>query len=164
MYQPKVRHVLSPILPDATGGLEAKMWPLFVAIGAFWALGDPPEQYRVRFGAFLRDRISLNPLYADIYALADQLLTDLTAELGRDAALKQLFTNKDHRVVAALSVSQLSPETGLEFVQVYVVNEFIALRVALGGFADFGGVNYCGYFGGANVPGQPVPYRGSVIP
>jgi hypothetical protein len=38
-------------------------------------------------------------------------------------------------------------------------NEFVAFRLAVGGFAAFGATNYRGFFGGANIAGQPVPYR-----
>jgi hypothetical protein len=163
LYQPKVRHVLSPRVPDADGAIDAKMWPLFLAVGTFWKLSDNSDQYRERFRAFLSDRVSINPLYADFYDLAARLLEQMSSEHGREAAITKLLTSRERKVPPALAPAQLSPETELEFVQVYVVNEFIALRVALGGFADFGGVNYCGFFGGANIADEPIPYRPAVL-
>ena len=68
-------------------------------------------------------------------------------------AYEQLFTQKPRSAPAA------PPQTEMEFVQQYVANEFIGLRLALGSFKSFGAINYCGYFGGANIVGQPVPYR-----
>jgi hypothetical protein len=163
MYQPRVQNILSPRVPDADGVIDVEIWPLFLAIGEYWKLSDTPDQYRTRFNAFISDRVSINPLYADFYSLAARMLREMSSDVGREVALNTFFTNKDRRVLSALSPSQLTPETELEFVQLYVVNEFIALRIALDGFINFGGINYCGYFGGANMAGQSVPYRTAVV-
>ena len=129
------------------------MWRLFAAIGAFWKLDADPDPYRIRLQAFMTNRINLNPVYREFYAVAKRVIDRLLAEHGSPKGYEILFTNKPRRPPAG------PPETELEFVQAYVVNEFIALRLALGGFKAFGAVNYCGYFGGANITDQPVPYR-----
>ena len=118
----------------------------------FWQLTDQPEEYRTRLPAFMANRISLDPKYQDYYALAKRVIDGLIAEKGERLAYEFLFTSKPRSAPAP-------PTTELEYVQYYVANEFIAYRLALGGFATFGATNYRGFFGGANIPGKPAPYR-----
>jgi hypothetical protein len=154
MYQSRARHPLSSLAPSEPQGVEDAMWHLFVAVGEFWKLGDDPAGYRERFKTFMDNRISLNPIYEGLYAAAKRMIDDLTAELGSPgSAYEAILTRKDRKLPSG------PPESELEFIQVYVANEFIALRLALGGFLAFGALNYCGYFGGGNIPGQPAPYR-----
>jgi hypothetical protein len=153
MYQAKVENPLSHLAPPVPDDVEEAMWGLFVAIGDFWKLGDKPEPFRLRFRAFMANRISLNPLYRDFYATAKALIDELGPGGNKTSAYQKLFTQKGRMVPAP------PPETKLEFIQHYVANEFVALRLALGSFKAFGAVNYCGYFGGANIADQPVPYR-----
>ncbi len=54
---------------------------------------------------------------------------------------------------------QTPPVTPFQLTRQYVSNELIALQLSLGGFLRWGAINYPGYFGGANVPGMPAPYR-----
>jgi hypothetical protein len=128
------------------------MWDLFVAIGDFWQLRDDSSPYKLRLQSFMANRIAFNPLYSEFYAVAARVLSELIAAHGAKSAYEQFFTQKPRTSVNA------PPETELEFVQQYVANEFIALRLALGGFKAFGAINYRGYFGGANISGQPVPF------
>jgi hypothetical protein len=153
MYQIRAKHPFSPLAPSEPQAVEDAMWELFKAVGDFWQLGDDPNGYRERFKTFMDNRISLNPLYNDFYAATKKHIDELAGPNGRAHAYEVLFTKKDRKLPAGPPVSEL------DFIQVYVANEFIALRLALGGFLAFGAVNYCGYFGGANIPGQPVPYR-----
>jgi len=153
MYQNRASHALdqgSPKIPDDV--VEA-MWGIFVAIGDFWVLGDDPEPYRLRFQAFLTNRIALNPIYSNLYAAALRLVRELVKAHGKAKGYELLFTQKPRSGPVG------PPQTELEFIQLYVTNEFISLRLALGSFKSFGAVNYCGYFGGANIEGQPTPYR-----
>lgn len=130
------------------------MWDLFEAIGDFWKTGDDSAPYKQRFRTFMRNRIALNPLYEGFYAAAKTLIDELIAQHDdKSAAYRDLFTEKDRRSPAA------PPETMRDFIQTYVVNEFIAFRLAVGSFKTFGALNYCGYFGGANVKSEPAPYR-----
>lgn len=153
MYQQRTRHPLSPLVPIESTEVEDAMWELFVAVGTFWRLTDDPAGYRGRFKTFMENRISLNPLYTTFYAAAKKLIDELAASQGVAGAYATVFASKDRRTPTG------TPESELEFIQYYVANEFVALRLALGGFKDFGALNYCGYFGGANIPGAPVPYR-----
>ncbi len=159
MYQAKARHPLSPVDPTGTAELEQSLWPLLVAIGRFWKLTDDAQEYRSVFRTFLDNRIALNPLYPEFYRHTVAYIDELTQQHGEEKAYELLFTVKDHRVPAQLAATQVTPTTEVDFVQTYVVNELIQFRVAFGGFKEFGALNYCGYFGGANIDGQPVPYR-----
>lgn len=153
MYQRRANNPFSALVVEEHEGVQQAMWALFVAIGDYWNLGDDPDSYRGRFTTFMENRISLNPLYREFYAGAKSLLDRLIADHGAARAYEIVFTQRDRKQPLAV------PETELEFIQLYVADEFIALRLALGGFKAFGATNYCGYFGGANIPGQPVPYR-----
>jgi len=153
MYQAREKHPLSATLPAEDDEVGLAMWELFVAIGDFWQLGDDPKPYRQLFESFMSNRIVLNPLYQDYYSKANQLIAKLASEGTKQKAYETIFTKKDRTPPPG------PPANELELVQRNVANEFVALRLALGGFLSFGALNYCGYFGGANVPGQPVPYR-----
>jgi hypothetical protein len=152
MYQARVSNVLIPSESTVSAEVDEAMWKLFVAIGEFWNLEDDPGPYRLRLRAFMANRISINPIYRDFYIVAKTVIDKLISEYGAKA-YEQLFTQKPRSAPAA------PPQTEMEFVQQYVANEFIGLRLALGSFKTFGAINYCGYFGGANIAGQPVPYR-----
>lgn len=152
MYQARVNNVLVPSESIISTDVDDALWKLFVAIGDFWSLGDNPEPYRLRVRAFMANRIRINPMYRDFYVVAKTVIEELKAQYGA-AAYEQLFTQKPRIAPTA------PPQTQLEFVQQYVANEFIGFRLALGSFRAFGAINYCGYFGGANIARQPVPYR-----
>lgn len=152
MYRAKVVH---PFAQDATADempLDA-LWSLFVAIGDHWSLGDDAERYRLRFESFIENRIALNPLYSQTYRDAGAFIDGMVAGLGHAAAFEKIFTEKPR-----ISPNG-TPTTPLETVQRFVVNEFITLRLALGSFKAFGALNYPGYPAGANIEGQPIPYR-----
>ena len=152
MYQARVRHLLSPISVETSSDFDEAMWELFSAIGRFWKLTDDPGAYKLRLHSFMRNRIDFNPLYRDFYIVAKRVVESLVSKHGSAKGYEILFTQKS-------GLWGAPPETEIEFVQQYVVNELIGLRLALGGFKDFGAVNYCGYFGGPNIEGEPPPYR-----
>lgn len=153
MYQTKAVHPLSPPPGSLPPAVRNTLWSLFVAIGDHWALADDAAAYELRFLTFLQNRIDIDPLYAGYYRDGATLLDDLVAAHGAQRAYDKLFADKPRIAPAGL------PATPLEALQRFVANEFIALRLALGGFKTFGAINYCGYFGGANIAGEPVPYR-----
>jgi len=125
------------------------MWDLFVWIGEFWQLNENTAGYPLRLRAFMANRISLHPEYSGYYAVAARYITGQIAQHGRDEAYKQIFMTEH-------------PPGGSELEAVKKVSdEFVDLRLALGGFLAFGALNYRGYFGGANLPDEPVPYRTS---
>jgi hypothetical protein len=153
VYQSKAQHPLSDKqypLPDSVGDA---MWELFVAIGKHWGTVTEPGPYRSRLESFMENRIALMPLYADYYAIARRVIDDLLKKHGgvATAAYEELFTSKE--------AAKQPPTTPLALTRQAVANEFVSLHVALGGFQTYGAQNVPGYFGGANVPGRPAPYR-----
>lgn len=153
MYQKRVRDALSPLTATAPDPVDSAMWALFLAIGEFWKLEDDTAGYRLRLRAFMANRVSLDPRYAGSYDLAARVIADLVTAHGEPKAYEIVFTQKPRGGEGAI------PETDLATVQKHVADEFIAWRLALGGFSTFGATNYRGYFGGANLEDEPVPYR-----
>lgn len=153
MYQARSAHALSPLAPAVSAAPREMIWDLYLAIGIYWRLEDDPASHRLRFQDFLDNRIGLNPLYNSYYETAAKVITDLIAELGREAAYAKIFSEKDRQLRGE------APDSPFDLTQRFVANELVALRLALGGFATFGALNYRGYFGGANIEGEPVPYR-----
>ncbi|MBX5164531.1 MULTISPECIES: hypothetical protein [unclassified Rhizobium] len=153
MYQRRAIHPISRTLEPLSQATVETLWTIFVAIGERWTLGDDPSTYRLRFETFLENRINVSPIYRDYYAKGAVYFDELVSDLGQAAALDRLFGQKPRVVQSGI------PATRLEAIQRFVANEFISLRLALGGFKSFGAINYRGYFGGANIEGEPTPYR-----
>ena len=152
MYDNKVRHPLAPAVPAVEAPVGEAMWNLFVAIGDMWMLTDDPAPYRLRFRTFMENRIALQPLYAGYYLAAANMIADLTAQADAFSAYLLIYFGQNPNNLT------VNP-TLLEAVQQFVAYEFIAFRLSLGSFAEFGAINYRGYIGGANIPGEPAPYR-----
>jgi len=152
MYQASEQHPLSASLPPIGEDVFASMWRMFVQIGKFWNNMDDPAPYKTQLYTFMVNRISLDPTYHHYYILAKQVTDQLIDKLGEDAAYAFLFTDP------SATTASTSP---LALTHRYVSNEFIAWQLALGGFKAWGALNYCGYIGGAYIPGQAVPYRTS---
>jgi hypothetical protein len=152
MYHAKALHPLSDPLPSVPPDVGKALWELFVAVGATWKFPDDPEQYRLRFQAFIQNRLALYPFYASFYQSYTDLINGWIAQAGAEAAYNLLFFgNNPHDL-------QFSPEL-FHLLEQYVVNEHINFRLACGSFKVWGAINYCGYFGGANLKDEPVPYR-----
>jgi hypothetical protein len=163
MYQDRVRNVLSPRTAVLSAEIETAMWNLFVAIGEFWELKENAAGYRLRLRAFMANRISLHPEYERYYELAARviakLIADRKAELiaqGVGEAEAQTQARKDGYEEL---ITKTTGSSELGQVREAVSREFIVWRLALGGFLALGALNYRGYFGGANLPNEPVPYR-----
>jgi len=153
VYQTKAVHPLSAAPGFLASQVQDTLWSLFVAVGDHWTLGDDVSAYRLRFQTFLQNRIDIDPLYTGYYREGAVVLDELIATHGAQQAFDKIFSDKPRIAPAGL------PSTPLESLQRFVANEFIALRLALGGFKTFGALNYCGYFGGANIAEEPTPYR-----
>lgn len=153
MYQASEPHHLSASLPPIREEVFASMWRLFVHIGKFWSNMDAPEPYKTQLYTFMVNRISLDPIYHQYYLLAKEVTDRLIDKLGEDAAYAFLFTDPEAADTASKSALALTRQ--------FVSNEFIAWQLALGGFKAWGALNYCGYIGGAYIPGETVPYRTS---
>jgi hypothetical protein len=153
MYERRAIHPLSKTFKPLPQPTVELLWGVFVAIGEQWSLGDNPSSYRLRFETFLENRINISPIYENYYLDGAEFVSALITELGRTGAYDRLFTQKPRVPQSGI------PATQLEAVQRFVANEFISLRLSLGGFKSFGATNYRGYFGGANIDGEPTPYR-----
>jgi hypothetical protein len=153
MYQPRAIHTLSRALQPLSQATIETLWTIFVAIGDQWSLGDDPSEYRLRFETFLDNRIDVNPIYKNYYVDGASYFEILVSDIGKTSAIDRLFFQKPRVVQSGI------PSTRLEAIQRFVVNEFISLRLALGGFKAFRAMNYRGYFGGANIEGEPPSYR-----
>lgn len=153
MYTAKVVHPQSRAGMGLDIAQTATLWSLFVAIGHHWQLEDDPLPYRLRFLSFLENRMNVDPIYRDTYREGAALIDAMVAEHGESASFETIFFVKGRTSPSGV------PATPLETLQRFVANEFIALRLALGSFRAFGALNYPGYFGGANINGEPVPYR-----
>ncbi|GAA3533677.1 hypothetical protein [Zobellella aerophila] len=151
MYQQQVRHPLTQSLDSLDGETFEAMFELFRQIGIFWRNLDDAEAYRSRLYAFMQNRINLRPIYHQYYQLARQTLDQLIAEQGQEQAYRLLFTDAQ--------ANQPPAETPLAVTRQKVSNEFVTFQLAQGGFRVFGADNYPGFIGGANIPGQPAPYR-----
>ena len=150
MYQSRAVHLLTPLARDEDAGIDEALWTLWEAIGSHWQLNDDPNCYRSRLRTFMDNRINFNPLYQGYYDAAQAVISNLIHQHGRQRAFEILFETKTSSGV---------PQSPLDATKRFVVDEFIAIRLALGGFRSFGATNYCGYFGGANIADEPVPYR-----
>ncbi|HEV7397629.1 MAG TPA: hypothetical protein VGN86_14055 [Pyrinomonadaceae bacterium] len=151
MYQKSSANPLSVDLPPLSGEVFDSMWQIFVHIGKFWQNMDNPEPLKSRLYTFMVNRISLRPIYKDYYVMAAGTMAALISENGEEQAYTILFTDPEG--------IETPPTTPLGVTRQMVANEFIAWQLALGGFKAWSAINYCGYIGGANVPGQPAPYR-----
>jgi hypothetical protein len=151
MYQDRAHHPLSAPGDTVAADVRETMWRLFEQIGKFWGNAADSRPFESRLYSFMANRVALNPLYTQYYATAKTVIDQLVAERGESAAYEYLFTDP--------LLNESPPVSPAALVRQLVSNEFIALQLALGGFLAFGATNYPGYFGGANVPGAPAPYR-----
>jgi hypothetical protein len=153
--QPLAKHPLSGNVPVIETQVFESMWSLFAAICTHWDTFTDPAPYRTQVLNFMLNRIKLNPLYLGYYATAADVLARMRQQHG-DAAYPLLFSDIE-------AGSENPPASPLAVTRQRVSNEFVTLHLALGGFRAFGAVNYCGYIGGPNLPGQPAPYRTGAI-
>lgn len=144
--------VTVPTLPDPR--VRDRLWRLFSAIVRRWSDIDPTTM-KSNWLVFLGNRIRVDASYAGEYAAAAQLLDEMAAAMGEEAAYEKLLTDAQANVAP--------PATPLARARQRVSNEFITLFLALGGFKAYGAVNYLGYIGGANIEGQ-IPYRTASAP
>jgi hypothetical protein len=145
------KHPISTELSTLSNKIFAAMWEIFVHIGKFWQNMEDPTPYKSLLYSFMLNRINRHPIYQEYYVLAEKAMAELIAEKGKDKAYEYLFTDKD--------AANTPPETIIALTRQVVANEFMALQLSLGGFKAFGAKNYCGYIGGAYIPGKPAPYR-----
>lgn len=148
------------LLPSETGELRAEeadgLWALFVAIAAAW--GDPdadPILQKSQWLEFIRVRTLEPPSYLEEYRNALRVLKSLRDRDGDRAMTRLLFDS-------GLSPAEAA-STPLAHLKRYVVDEFIRVWLATGGFRAYGSVNYNGYVSGSRFSVR-LPYRGLAPP
>lgn len=146
-----VKHPLSDSAPEISPELFESMWALFVSIASYWGTMADASLHRTQLLNFMANRIKLDPLYLVYYTTTANVLKELAEKFGA-GAYQELFTN-----VAA--GTEIPPQTPIGIARQRVSNEFISLHLAIGGFKAFGAVNYPGFIGGPNIPGDAPPYR-----
>jgi hypothetical protein len=143
------------LLPSPIGELEPdqieRLWSVFVAISDAW--GDrhtDVKAQRSQWLEFLQLRTRQAPSYLEEYRNAVRVIDALEAAHPGQAMKTALF--------ASGVKPEDAPTTSLAHFKRYVVDEFIRVWLATGGFRSFGGGNYNGYISGSRFAVQP-PYR-----
>lgn len=133
-----------------TDAENATLLRLFGQIAQHWLFTIAPAQIE----PFVRDLIEARsvsvPSYRPEFLNAVMVCQAMEAEVTLDIR-KVIFADT---IVEEASAAT----TRLEHLKWYVVNEFIACFVALGGFKEFGGRNYKGFMGGSRY-GDTHPVR-----
>ena len=152
--------VLPGLLPSETGKLRpeevGRLWEVFEAIASTW--GDPdgePRLQRSQWLEFLEVRTAEAPSYLEEYRSAIRVLDELRENHGDQAMKKLLFESGMKEGDAAT--------TRLAHLKMFVVDEFIRVWLASGGFKVYGAGNYNGYISGSRFAVRPA-YRGLVPP
>jgi len=143
------------LLPSDCGDLAPaeidRLWKVVVAIAEHWGEpDDDPLLCRSQWLEFVHVRTSREPSYLAEYRSAIGVLDHLKAERGERAFEWLLFES-------GLKPGD-PPMTALGHLKKYVVDEFIRVWLAAGGFRSYGAGNYNGYVGGSRFAVRP-PYR-----
>jgi hypothetical protein len=125
-----------------------RLWKIFVEIARTW--GDPktdPMPQRSQWLEFVQLRTGREPSYLEEYHNALRVLDDLKAQHGRNAVTK---------LVRDPGIKSDDPATTpLAHAKKYVVEEFIRVWLATGGFRAYGAGNYNGYISGSRFGVRP---------
>jgi hypothetical protein len=128
-----------------------RLWEVFVAISKTW--GDPatePLSQRSQWLEFLHVRTRQDPSYLEEYRQGIQVLEEWKTVHGAGAMTKLLTES---------GIKSTDPPTSpIAHVKKYVVDEFIRVWLATGGFRNYGAGNYNGYISGSRFAVRP-PYR-----
>jgi hypothetical protein len=143
----------SGLLPSPIGRLSPEeidqLWEIFVAIATTWGHPDAdPMPLRSQWLEFVELRVSHTPSYLAEYQNAIQVLEGWKTDQSQAALTKLLRA----------SSAQLGDETPVAHLKKYVVDEFIRVWVATGGFREYGAGNYNGYISGSRFAVRPA-YR-----
>jgi hypothetical protein len=156
MVGERAEEAVSPsLMGSGIGSLEPeeveRLWEVFRAIAEAWGSPgtDPALQYS-QWLEFVKLRTEQAPSYLAEYRSAVEVLEELTRRYGQGVLRRLLFELGGQTADAAT--------TRLAHVKIYVVDEFIRVWLATGGFRAFGAGNYNGYISGSRFAVQP-PYR-----
>ncbi|MEN7344007.1 MAG: hypothetical protein AAAFM81_13735 [Pseudomonadota bacterium] len=107
-----------------------RLWQIFEAIGHAWEnTVNDSVGLRSTWLEFVNLRAMTRPSYVVEYSNAIAVMDELFAIYGRDDAFKRLFF--------ANGIPDGPPMTALAHAKQYVVNEFMSVQIASGGFRDF---------------------------
>jgi hypothetical protein len=134
---------LTPVELDA-------LWELFQQIGREWQnVWNDSAGQRSSWLEFVQTRCRQRPSYLEEYRSAVKVIDALVREHGMVEGYRRLLLDKSipERLKARPA------KTRLEHAKVFVVNEFIRVQIAAGGFRGFGGkkraYNYNGFVRGS---------------
>jgi hypothetical protein len=157
-YNLEAKYFLQENLRKLDDAVLDKLWQLYAEICKFWETVEDPADMKADFLVFISNRIETDLRYLIEYVNYAEVIDELIKEFGAETAFKKLFTDTQANITPAF--------TNMARAKQLVVNEFIALNLALGGFRTFGDpsvpqgvpLNYPGYIGGMNRKGN-IPYR-----
>ncbi len=130
-----------------------ELWKLFVAIHQIWGESQARvEDMASGFREFVSVKCENPHSYLDKYRSACVTLKQLR-EIHRDNLHTYLLLDPD--VIADVHANSESPVSRM---RKFVVEEFIRVYVASGGFRSYGGKNYGGFVSGSRYRQIP-PYR-----
>jgi hypothetical protein len=157
-YNLEARYFVLENLRRLDDTLIDQLWQLYTQICAFWQTCEDPSGARQELLSFVSNRIEVDIRYLAEYVNYGTVIEELINELGTSAAYKRLFIDASGNLIP--------PITNFGRAKQFVVNEFIALSLALGGFKVFGDMtvpqgsplNYPGFIGGMCLENH-TPYR-----
>ena len=142
--------LLGPRNPDVIGDLSAveseTLWRLVGEIERQWTLSSFVNLDKAKFLEVLHEKTAKAPSYLTEYRQATELIDALSAR-----------TPDWPNVVLLRNSNDIATTFGRA--RRFVVDEFIDLIVAFGGFRFFGYANYRGFVGGPFSNPAHLPYR-----
>jgi hypothetical protein len=123
-----------------------ELWEIFSFISKKWQSQDGVSLDQ--FELIINYKVTLNSVYTTYYQ---------NTVLEFQKLLNQ-FGNKEKALVQLFRENQM-PTPKLPDVAKYVLNEFMTMHVAFGGFKVLGYQNYRGWMGGGTYQQTPPPYR-----
>jgi hypothetical protein len=149
----------SGLLPSPLGRLSPEeidqLWDIFVAIARTWGRPDAdPMPMRSQWLEFVELRVGQAPSYLVEYQNAIAVLAGWKTDQN-EAALTNLLCDSSAQPGPASTLAHTTPAAHLKR---YVVDEFIRVWLAAGGFREYGAGNYNGYISGSRFAVRPA-YR-----
>lgn len=142
--------------PQMAGPLEpAQIETLYAIashIGTRWQIAAGSAWSQSTFGTIVTAKSAAEPSYLTAYAMTVGAARELTAALGRDAAMDHLY----------LADPAWRP-ADWDVVRHWAIREFLVLYVTMGAFAAYGWHNFPGFVGGPCDDPSALPYRSSPL-
>lgn len=147
----------SESIDDSGHGLPpddmSELWGLFAAIHEHWSESSAKvEDMASRWREFISVKCEGTVSYLQHYQESASLLRQIRRDLGKRCYEHVLF---DADVIAE---TKSNPDLPISRLRRFVVEEFVRVYVASGGFRTYGGKNYGGFVSGSRYRQSP-PYR-----